>query len=80
MIKEEFVKRRVARHRAEREVFRRVFDFLDDKSKEAEEAGMLDKVQAYKEVEQLLQNREEKLVADLAKILRQFEYQKSKGK
>lgn len=80
MITEEFVKERVQEHRAEKIVFRALFDFLDEKRKEADGSGKQDKVLAYKEVELLLQKREDKLVADLAKILRQHEYQKSKGR
>lgn len=80
MIKEEFIIDKVIRHKAEGEVYRAVFDFMDKKSTEAREAQMQEKMQAYEEVKLLLHKRKEKAEAALNKLIKQHEYQKGRGK
>ncbi len=80
MIKEDFLKKRVLLYRAETEVFSKVFDFLDEKSKQAQDAEQFDKLLAYKEVEEQLCKRQDKMAAEVSKLMKQYEFQKSKGK
>jgi len=63
-----------------REAYSAVYNFLESKAKEAENAGKHDKVRAYEEVRQILEMREVKMAKDLLKLTSQFEHQKNRGR
>lgn len=78
MIKEEFIQTKILQQQADLKVFTTVFKFLTLKVKETEEAGQQDKLRAYKEVMQLFKNRMDKVSAEFDKLMKQYEFQKSR--
>lgn len=78
MIKEEFIQAKILQQQADLKAFMTVFKFLNQKVKETEEAGQQDKLRAYKEVEQLFKNRMNKVAAEFDKLMKQYEFQKSR--
>lgn len=78
MIKEEFIQAKILQQQADLKAFMTVFKFLSQKVKETEEAGQQDKLRAYKEVEQLFKNRMNKVAAEFDKLMKQYEFQKSR--
>ena len=78
MIKEEFIQTKILQQQADLKVFTTVFKFLTQKVKETEEAGQQDKLRAYKEVMQLFKNRMDKVTAEFDKLMKQYEFQKSR--
>lgn len=78
MIKEEFIQAKILQQQADLKVFTTVFKFLSQKVKETEEAGQQDKLRAYKEVEQLFRARMNKVAAEFDKLMKQYEFQKSR--
>ena len=78
MIKEEFIQDKILQQQADLKVFTTVFKFLSQKVKETEEAGQQDKLRAYKEVMQLFKNRMDKVSAEFDKLMKQYEFQKSR--
>ena len=78
MIKEEFIQTKILQQQADLKVFTTVFKFLTQKVKETEEAGQQDKLRAYKEVMQLFKNRMDKVSAEFDKLMKQYEFQKSR--
>ena len=78
MIKEEFIQAKILQQQADLKVFMTVFKFLKQKVEETEEAGQQDKLRAYKEVEQLFRTRMNKVSAEFDKLMKQYEFQKSR--
>lgn len=77
MIKEEFIQEKKLQQQADLKAFMTVFKFLNQKAGETEEAQQ-DKLRAYKEVEQLFKNRMNKVAAEFDKLMKQYEFQKSR--
>ena len=78
MIKEEFIQDKILQQQADLKAFMTVFKFLSQKVKETEEAGQQDKLRAYKEVTQLFKDRMNKVTAEFDKLMKQYEFQKSR--
>lgn len=78
MIKEEFIQDKIFQQQADLKAFTTVFKFLTQKVKETEEAGQQDKLRAYKEVMQLFKDRMNKVAAEFDKLMKQYEFQKSR--
>lgn len=78
MIKEEFIQDKILQQQADLKAFTTVFKFLNQKVKETEEAGQQDKLRAYKEVMQLFKDRMDKVAAEFDKLMKQYEFQKSR--
>lgn len=78
MIKEEFIQAKILQQQADLKIFMTVFKFLKQKVEETEEAGQQDKLRAYKEVEQLFRTRMNKVTAEFDKLMKQYEFQKSR--
>ena len=78
MIKEEFIQDKILQQQADLKAFTTVFKFLTQKVKETEEAGQQDKLRAYKEVMQLFKDRMDKVTAEFDKLMKQYEFQKSR--
>ena len=78
MIKEEFIQDKILQQQADLKAFTTVFKFLTQKVKETEEAGQQDKLRAYKEVMQLFKDRMNKVAAEFDKLMKQYEFQKSR--
>lgn len=78
MIKEEFIQEKILQQQADLKAFTTVFKFLTQKVKETEEAGQQDKLRAYKEVMQLFKDRMDKVTTEFDKLMKQYEFQKSR--
>lgn len=77
MIKEEFIQEKKLQQQADLKAFMTVFKFLNQKAGETEEAQQ-DKLRAYKEVTQLFKDRMEKVSAEFDKLMKQYEFQKTR--
>lgn len=77
MIKEEFIQEKKLQQQADLKAFMTVFKFLNQKAGETEKAQQ-DKLRAYKEVTQLFKDRMEKVSAEFDKLMKQYEFQKTR--
>lgn len=77
MIKEEFIQEKKLQQQADMKAFMTVFKFLNQKVGETEEEQQ-NKLRAYKEVTQLFKDRMAKVTAEFDKLMKQYEFQKTR--
>ena len=77
MIKEELIQDKILQQQADMKAFMTVFRFLNQKVGETEEEQQ-NKLRAYKEVTQLFKDRMEKVSAEFDKLMKQYEFQKTR--
>ena len=78
MITDAYYKKRMFQYHSEFDAFRIVYDFLEEKIKNAESQGDTDKKLAYQEVFASLLNRHEKMIKEMTQLKNSYEHQQKR--